>query len=371
MHASFAVGRPFAGSAHCRCGHDQLTKHGRHSLHPAARFLYRVSITADGGQVAKRLDGLDAIKVIAAAVIVLEHSVLRGTKGDSLAYFIYGACHVAVPTFFAVAGYIAGLKPATGSLAEFARRRAKRLLIPAAFWIAFYQLYAVWLTGRAPWKGSVGSWLLVNFGGGGFAWFLVVLFIVSVLANALDRRVTGLWPSFVGLAIFVALGFVQPKGPIGLGFGTFNVFVFAYGAAYWAAMRLARTQWRPSRLVAVSTVGVLVVLAGALQLLRQSTGLQSWSWLMYASASVAALAVVAIAIDPGVSWEWVLKPFGWARECTLGIYIVHPAYLGLIFARMPLIDPLLRTFLTATVTFLVTAAGVALARRSKLGRALL
>lgn len=332
---------------------------------------YRGSIVGDGGVMATRLDGLDAVKVVAAAVIVLEHSVLRGTQGDQIAYFIYGACHVAVPTFFAVAGYIAGLRPASGRLADFARRRAKRLLIPAAFWIAFYQVLAVWRTGRVPWNDSVGSWLLVNFGGGGFAWFLVVLFLVSVLADALDQKVTGLWPSYVGIAVFVALGLVQPQGPVGLGLGTFNVFIFAYGAAYWAAMRFARAQWRPPMTLSVSAAGVLVLLAGVFQLLRQSTGLQSWSWLMYASASVGALAVVAIAVDPGVSWGWVLRPFGWARECTLGIYIVHPAYLGLIFGLMPPVQPLLRTFLTAVVTFLVTAAGVALARRSKIGRALL
>jgi len=321
--------------------------------------------------MAKRLDGLDAVKVISAAVIVLEHSVLRGTQGDQLAYFIYGACHIAVPTFFAVAGYIAGLKPASGRLVDFALHRAKRLLIPAVFWIAFYQFLAVWRTGEAPWQESWGSWLLVNFAGGGFAWFLVVLFVVSVLANALDRKATGLWPSYAGLAVFVILGLAQPQGPVGLGRGTFLAFIFAYGAAYWAAMRFARTQWRPPRYISISAAAALVLLAGVFQLLRQSTGLQSWSWLMYASASVAALAVIAIAIDPGVSWGWVLRPFGWARECTLGIYITHPAFIGFIFSVMPPVQPLLRTFLTAAVTFVVTAAGVALARRSKVGRALL
>ena len=321
--------------------------------------------------MARRLDGLDAVKVLAAAVIVLEHSVLRGTQGNSVAYFIYGACHVAVPTFFAVAGYIAGLKPASGRLIDFAVPRAKRLLIPAAFWIAFYQVLATWRTGAPPWENSLSSWVLVNFFGGGFAWFLVVLFFVSVLANALDRKAAGLWPSYVGIAAFVVLGLVQPQGPVGLGLGTFNMFIFAYGAAYWAAMRFARTQWRPPRFVAISSAGALVLLAGVFQILRQSTGLQSWSWLMYAASSVAALAVIAIAIDPGVSWGWVLRPFGWARECTLGIYIVHPAYLGFIFSIMPPVQPLLRTFLTAAVTFLLTAAGVALARRTKLGRALL
>lgn len=321
--------------------------------------------------MAKRLDGLDAVKIIAAAVIVLEHSVLRGTQGSQVAYFIYGACHVAVPTFFAVAGYIAGLKPATGSLAEFARHRAKRLLIPAAFWIAFYQLLVVARTGAAPWGDSVGSWLLVHFGGGGYAWFLVVLFFVSVLANWLDRRVASMWPAYVGLTFFVVLGLVQPQGPVALGQGTFNVFILAYGAMYWAAMRLARTEWRPPVAVSLTALGSLVLASGVFQVMRQSTGSQSLSWLMYAASSVAALAVVALAVDAKPSWDWVLRPFGWARESTLGIYIVHLAFIGYVFSLMPRVGPLPRTLLTAVVTFLVTAVGVSVARKWKVARTFL
>lgn len=321
--------------------------------------------------MAKRLDGLDAIKVIAAAVIILEHSVLRGTQGDSLAYFIFGICHVAVPAFFAVAGYIAGLKPAAGRFRDFVQHRAKRLLVPAAFWTAFYVVLFVWKTGEVPWKDSLGTWVLINFFGGGYAWFLVVLFVISLLANAIDRKFKGLWPSYIGIAVFVVLGFVQPKGPVGLGLGTFNMFIFAYGSTYWAALQFARAQWRPTRILALITTTALVVFAGLFQLLRQSTELQVWSWLMYASASVAALGVVAIAIDSGVSWGWVMKPFGWVRESTLGIYIVHPAYLAYIFSATPSMQPLLRATLTAIITFIVTAGGVAILRRLKIGRALL
>ena len=254
---------------------------------------------------------------------------------------------------------------------DFAKHRAQRLLIPAIFWTAFYLILALWRTGELPWKDSLGSWLLINLGGGGFAWFLVVLFVISLLANALDRKVTGLWPAYIGMVLFVILGFVQTKGPVGLGLGTFNMFIFVYGATYWAAMQFARTQWRPTRTIAVSAAATLTLLAGVFQLLRQSTGIQAWSWLMYAAASVAALAVIAVAIDSGVSWSGVLKPFGWMRESTLGIYIVHPAYLGIIFGMTPPIQPLLRTFLTAVITFMVTAIGVLILRRLKVGRALL
>lgn len=322
--------------------------------------------------MAKRLDGLDAVKIIAAFVIVLEHSVLRGTQGNQVAYFIFGACHVAVPTFFAVAGYIAGLKPATGSLADYARRRAKRLLVPAVFWIAFYQLFIYSRTGATPWGDSVGSWLLVNFGGGGYAWFLVVLFLVSVLANWLDRSVTSMWPAYLGMTLFVILGLVQPLGPVALGRGTFNVFILAYGATYWAALRLARTEWRPPLAVSLTALGTLVLASGVFQVMRQTTGSQSLSWLMYAASSVAAFAAVAVAVDARPSWGWVLRPFGWAREATLGIYIVHLAFIGYVHMAMPEVGgPLFRTLLTAVVTFLVTAAGVSLARKWKVARAVL
>jgi fucose 4-O-acetylase-like acetyltransferase len=319
----------------------------------------------------QRLDGLDAVKLIAAAVIVLEHSVLRGTGRDTVAFFIYGACHVAVPTFFAVAGYIAGLKPPTNALASFAAVRARRLLIPAAFWMIFFPVFAFWRTGRAPWGSSVPDWLVVAFAGGGNAWFLVVLFLVAVLAAALDRKLAGLWPAYVGLGLFVAMGLAQPRGPVGLGLGTFYAFVPIYGAAYWAGMRLPRTTWRPSTGLAAGVFTVLALAAGAFSVVRQTTGSMIGSWLMYAVASVAALGALALAVDPRLPWERMLRPMVWARDCTLGIYLVHVALIGYVFALVPPMQPLLRTFVTAAVTFLLTAAVVALARRWGPARAVL
>ncbi len=137
----------------------------------------------------QRLDGLDAVKLIAAAVVVLEHAVLRGTGGSTVAFFIYGACHVAVPTFFAVAGYIAGLKPPTDAIRAFAAVRARRLLIPAAFWMAFFPLLAYVRTGRVPWGSDVGEWLFRAFAGGGNAWFLVVLFLLGRALVHEDRLI--------------------------------------------------------------------------------------------------------------------------------------------------------------------------------------
>lgn len=319
----------------------------------------------------KRLDGLDAVKIIAAAVIILEHSVLRGTQGDYVAYFIYGACHIAVPTFFAISGYIAGLKPSSDKFMDVIKRQSKRLLIPAAFWTVFYVMLALWRTGSLPWRSSFWPWALVNLGGGGYAWFLVVLFLISLAAYALDKKTNKLWPSYVGIILFTLLGFIQPKGPVGLGLGTFNVFVLAYGAVYWMAFRIARGQWRPRLAASATTALSMMLLAGGFQMLRQSSGMQTWSWLMYVASSIAGFAILGIALDQRLSWNWALRPLGWARACTLGIYIVHPAYLYYIFRAMPPIQPLYRTFLTAAVTFFVTAVGVALLRRLKIGRALL
>lgn len=319
----------------------------------------------------KRLDGLDAVKVLAAVAIVLQHSVLRGTGRDNIAFFIYGACHVAVPTFFAVAGYIAGLKPPVASLSDFARTRARRLLVPAAFWIAFFPLLAFVRTGRAPWGSSVKDWLVSAVVGGGNAWFLVVLFGVAVLVAAYDRRSTGLWPALAGLGVFVAMGLLQERGPVGLGLGTFYLFVPVYGAVYWAALRLARSTWRPSTGIASAAFVSLALAAGALSVARQVTGLQSWSWVMYATASVAALAALALAVDARLPWGSILRPMGWARESTLGIYLVHVALISYVFAAMPPMQPLARTFATAAVTFLLTAVLVSVARRWAPARAVL
>jgi fucose 4-O-acetylase-like acetyltransferase len=322
-------------------------------------------------QASKRLDGLDAVKVLAAAAIVLQHSVLRGTGRDNVAFFIYGACHVAVPTFFAVAGYIAGLRPAAVTISGFARTRARRLLIPAVFWISAFPLFAFIRAGRAPWGSSVRDWLVSAVVGGGNAWFLVVLFCVAILVAVLDRRSTRLWPAFVGLGVFVAMGLLQQRGPVGLGFGTFYLFMPVYGGVYWAALRLARSAWRPSTGLAAAAFTALTLTAGALSIARQVSGSQSWSWLMYATASVAALAALAMAVDARIPWGRMLRPLLWARESTLGIYLVHVALISYIFALVPPMQPVLRTFVAAGVTFLLTAVLVSVARRWAPARAVL
>ncbi len=320
-----------------------------------------------------RLDGLDAVKLAAAALVVLEHSVLRGTGRDLVAYVIYGACHVAVPTFFAVAGYIAGLKqPAGAAVASFAATRAKRLLVPALFWMAFFPAFTFARTGSAPWGEAVtAEWLVASFAGGGYAWFLVVLFCIAVLGALLDRRTQRIWPTYAGLALFTLLGLVQPVHPVGLGGGTFYFFIPVYGAVYWAAMRFSRTAWRPPTGVAAAALISLSFGAGGLAVVRQLTGLQAYSWLMYVSASLGALGALALAVDPSIRWNRILRPLAWVSEGTLGIYLVHVVLIGYVFLLVPPMQPLLRTFVGAIATFFVTAVFVAVARRWGPARAVL
>ena len=167
------------------------------------------------------------------------------------------------------------------------------------------------------------------------------------------------------------MGLLQQRGPVGLGFGTFYLFAPVYGAVYWAALRLARSTWRPSTGFAATAFTALTLAAGALSVARQVTDSQSWSWLMYAAASLAALAALALAVDARLPWGSILQPMGWARESTLGIYLVHVALISYVFAYIPPMQPVLRTFVAAAVTFLLTAVLVSVARRWAPARAVL
>lgn len=319
----------------------------------------------------QRLDGLDAIKLIAAFFVVLQHSILRGTGKDSVAFFIYGACHFAVPTFFAVAGYIAGLKLPTSDLRAFAAGKAQRLLIPGVVWTVLFPIFTYARTGREPWTPLTAEWVIATFVGGGGAWFLIVLFMVSVLAAAADQKISKVWPAYVGAGLFVIIGLLQAKGPVGFGFGTFYIFILLYGAVYWLALQAARRSWRPSFAFATTVFLALTVGAGGLSVLRQTTGLQMYSWLMYAASSLAALAVLILAIDARLPWGQILKPMSWARDATLGIYVVHMVLISYVFMYLPRMQPLVRAILGALVTFLLTSVLVSLARRWKIARPVL
>jgi peptidoglycan/LPS O-acetylase OafA/YrhL len=136
-------------------------------------------------------------------------------------------------------------------------------------------------------------------------------------------------------------------------------------------MRLARTEWRPPTLAAAATLVVLTLAAGGLAVVRLVTGSQGPSWLMYSASSVGALAALALAVDSRLPWGRILRPMEWARDSTLGIYLVHVALISYVFPLIPPMQPLLRSFVAAVVIFFSTAVLVALAQRWKPARAVL
>jgi peptidoglycan/LPS O-acetylase OafA/YrhL len=120
----------------------------------------------------RRLAGLDGIRGLAAAYVVVNHIFLRtfpGYPADRAPFwagwFIYG--RFAVVVFIVLSGFSLGLSPARhgwrlDSVREFAKRRARRIL-PAYTAALAFSLGMAWLVVPQPGQGApTGKSVLVN-----------------------------------------------------------------------------------------------------------------------------------------------------------------------------------------------------------------
>lgn len=121
-----------------------------------------------------RLSGLDGLRALAALFVVENHVFLRAFPGYPVnhapwwaAPFIYG--RFAVVVFIVLSGFCLAAGPARdgwrlSSIAEFARRRAWRIL--PAYWAALaFSLFMTWFVVAQPgWPTPTGRSVLVNGG---------------------------------------------------------------------------------------------------------------------------------------------------------------------------------------------------------------
>ncbi|MCZ7651555.1 MAG: acyltransferase [Thermoanaerobaculia bacterium] len=132
--------------------------------------------------------GIEALRGLAIVLVVALHAAALGPEERGAAARFHDAFRfVRMPLFAALSGWVYALRaPSFGGSLDFLGRRARRLLLPLLP-LGIATLFLVREPLRLAWPASFGQALLQALGPRGHIWFVEALFVISLIAFALDR----------------------------------------------------------------------------------------------------------------------------------------------------------------------------------------
>ncbi len=269
------------------------------------------------GEAAHR-DAFDWLRVAAVLGIVWFHA-----DPGNWRWLAYSG----LPIFLLMSTFLAANSASGRGFREHLGKRARRLLLPWAFWSL---LYALWTAQHAlrhgtPVLGALPSCWLVA-GGAGHLWYFPFIFAAQTALFPLINRHGFSHPSrqaslalLIGTALFFLLPFCAeqyaPPQPVPQWF--FSIPVLFAGYALACAMH--ETSPRARLTSALATVVLYGVLAGGVR----------WACCGVAPGDALANAVgvllVTIALFAPLAAP---RPIRLASDLSMGIYVLHPFCLG-------------------------------------------
>ena len=268
----------------------------------------------------ERVRGLDGVRGLAALYVVLDHVFLRAFPGYPAdhapwwaGWLIYG--RFAVVVFIVLSGFSLALGPARdgwrpGDLADYARRRARRIL--PAYWAALaLSLLVAWLVVPPPGQPAPTTRSVVVDG----------LLLQDLVPAPSPNR--ALWSIAVEAQLYVALPLlllaIRRRGPaVVLASVTAAVAVVALLAPHGAGLRALVVQ-APPDLAALFTLGVVAAGAAAAAVGPGAARRpRSWSWTALLAAAPVLVAIAWLgSVRTLDHLVWVDLALGPAIACLL------------------------------------------------------
>lgn len=276
-----------------------------------------------------RIDGIDLMRLIAFAAVVLIHAVANGAFDHPVvADVIALSARFAVPFFFIAFGYLFARRASFGT----AWRLLLRLAPPFLFWALVYIVYYRHDLRDLLAPATIVRLLITGLDGY-HLWFLPALGVAGVIF-ALVRGRFG-WRAVLGLALLLyalALAFGPlrlmlglPRPPFNTRNGPFFGLLFVTAGAWlrhrsWhPTLRLALALWGGAALLQLAEVALLVRL-GTIEYPRFTDNV-----VMTIPFGIASF-LVAIAIPR----DFRLPPlFAHLARLSLGLYVIHALFLDL------------------------------------------
>jgi len=331
----------------------------------------------------RRLDAGDPIRVLATVAVVVQHvghasfhhPARVGELEWGIATLVVGLTKWAVPVFVMLSGALL-LEPRPAEpLAGFYRRRLSRVGVPLLFWSAFYLCLKGVGYLDEPERLRALPELLLQGRPFYHMFFLYVIVGLYLFTPMLRRFTANAGPGELGLAAALALGLAAGARLLGEAPGTaltlFVPYVGYYLAGRWLRERADAGAAADARAGSVFLLASAAIVVPSL-LLYAPKGTATLYLHDYQSLPLmaASLAIFALLLVPGRFGPLAgrfQRACGRLAPLTLGIYLIHPAVLRVLWelagvngatGRVELAIPLVSAF-----AFAVSAAATAALRR--------
>lgn len=304
--------------------------------------------------VRKRIFCFDYLRVAAAAMVVMLHTItpalssasLYGTTTFTCAVFLNSICRAGVPLFFMISGYLALTSPATDDIGRFYKKKAVRILVPLFVWNVIFFFFSNRNFFDTE-SFSVRTFLTQVINNGTFyhLWFLYTLFALYLFApfikkitdNCSDKK---LFIFFI-ISIFPCtlrpfLNIVTP-----LYFNLFDVFTAGYGGFFIFGLLLSRIKLSRGARFAVYILGVLGLVMGAVGNIYFSSAEKinlvfnmGYSLNHYLTAGALFTFFWNIRFPENHGESSLYKCVSLLGGISFGVYLVHPMILELVTEKI-------------------------------------
>ena len=339
-------------------------------------------MTMAGTHVNNRVAYLDALRIIACFLVIVNHTVQSGALFKlepslqwTLAAIWYAVCKVAVPLFVMISGALLCRK--IDSPRKLAGRILRIVAVLIIFSAAYYLLFAKDKSLAGFVHGLLADDILIVY------WYLYMYVLLLVLMPLLQRAAAGLSERalvVICLAALAALGIV-PEVLACTGLVTFSghlntamwlVFPFLALAGYYLAHRLCITRkvFIGAIVMLACTIIAEIAIIYATYLATSGTDYMRIDQAPFGSFLICAACVFVIAryLDERRTER---KPLGkLATEtaaCSFGIYLVHMFFIGWLSPYLSAsalgLPPLAATLLFEVVVFVCSLFVSAILRR--------
>ena len=269
----------------------------------------------------RRLPGLDALRGLAAAWVVVYHATLRGLLPPTT-LGLNG--WMGVDLFFALSGYLLAVQHADRPpLVEWLARRARRLL-PMHLVLLLGAGLPLWWMGRLDPLASTGPSSMGAFPSLRVLWSLAVEYHAYLLLPLVLRR---RWRT-LGLLAVVGLGPLARAYAVNEAAAATGVFCRLDGLA-WGALAAA---WAPHQARAPWWTGVVLdAAAGGLLSVHVDMHAAGWSVPGFTvSGLVAALLVVEAS-----TWSTAPAWMRWLGRVSFSLYLLHEVVFDALGGLLP------------------------------------
>ena len=271
-----------------------------------------------------RVDGFDVLRLLCVLGVVVLHVAAQAelVTGSAAMTALGESMRWSTPALFVISGFLAGSAPARAFFTALGRR-AKRLLVPYAFWTVVYVAVAM-VVDHSP---APTLFAVVFMGGSQYSthlWFLVTLMICVPIGLLLKNRWASLCAVVIGLALLGArylTGWTTPLDwQISLYYPFLNwleLYLLGVLAGQWWTRSPTRafSAW----LTVAAPVAIAVGVSAAVEWTVGGTSLAGFVTL----AAVAVALTLVARVSAGVS-----RQVSAVSSTALGVYIVHPLFMA-------------------------------------------